>query len=247
MKIDTEYLKVIDQSTIKDNKLFLPDMQLDRKTYLGVNKVLESLGGKWNRKEKCHIFPNDIEDAINEAMLTGEYTDQKKEFNFFETPEDIAKKLVELACIKTGDVVLEPSAGKGAIAQHIILNGMWSSRCHLLCIEIMDDNIFYLTTHGYKVVHVDFLTYNEPCDVIIANPPFTKQQDIDHVNHMIKLAKRKVVSIMSSSINFRENKKTKEFRKLLNKYDHQIIALPPGAFKESGTMVNACIVVVNKE
>jgi hypothetical protein len=45
--------------------------QLDRKTYEGVNKVLERLGGKWNRSAKVHIFPSDPTERINAVLTTG--------------------------------------------------------------------------------------------------------------------------------------------------------------------------------
>ena len=33
--------------------------QLDRNDYVKVNKALEALGGKWNRKAKAHLFDED--------------------------------------------------------------------------------------------------------------------------------------------------------------------------------------------
>lgn len=73
------------------------------------------------------------------------------------------------------------------------------------------------------------------------------QADIDYVLHAYKFLKPggRLVSIMSSSVTFRENRKTVEFRELLNAcgtFGHN----PEGSFKESGTMVNTIIVVMNK-
>ena len=238
MKIDNDVANVLINSNVEENLLYLPQEQLERNLYLKVNKVLESLGGKWNRKAKAHIFEECPENKLENIILTGEYTDAKQEYQFFETPQDVALQLIEMANIKEGETVLEPSAGKGAIAKYI-------KGCD--CVELNKDNRKYLIENGFNFVWDDFLTFNQKYDVIIANPPFTKQQDIDHVNHMIKLANKRVISVMSFSVLFRTNKKTTEFRNLVESYDGDFVELPEKSFARSGTNVNTCIVNINKE
>lgn len=237
MKIDNKIIDILANSTIEDNKLFLPNVKLDRKLYLSVNKVLMALDGKWNRQAKAHIFTKSIQDILEEVILTGKYVDSKKEYQFFETPKDIAKRLIEIADIQEGESVLEPSAGKGAIASLI-------NNCD--CIELNKDNRQFLVDNGFKLVGDDFLSFSNKYDVIIANPPFSKQQDIDHINHMIDLANHKVVSIASSSVLFRSNKKTVDFRDRIEKLRGNIIPLPEKSFNVSGTNVNTCIVRITK-
>ena len=53
-----------------DNRVVIT-AQLDRSDYKELNKVLEGLGGKWNRKEKAHIFPENAAAIIQDAF-TGE-------------------------------------------------------------------------------------------------------------------------------------------------------------------------------
>ena len=77
--------------------------------------------------------------------------------------------------------------------------------------------------------------------MLVANPPFTGQQDIDHVLHMLKLANRRVVSVMSASVIFRDNHKTVSFRTFMDEFGGTIESLPDGSFSSSGTMVRACI------
>ena len=79
------------------------------------------------------------------------------------------------------------------------------------------------------------------------NPPFENQKDIDHVNHAFSLLKDggKLISIMSASVKFRKNKKTKEFRELIDENGF-IIDLPEKSFKDSGTLVHTIMVVLNK-
>ena len=72
---------------------------------------------------------------------------------------------------------------------------------------------------------------------VVMNPPFTRQQDIDHIYHAFKfLGKAGVlVSLLSPSPFFRTNKKSVEFRAWLEKHKAEIVDVPAGAFKESGT------------
>ena len=233
MRISDDIANVLGNSRIDDGKLYLPAGQLERNLYLGVNKVLEAIGGKWSRKEKAHLFDQPVSDILEEILLTGEYTNAKTEYQFFETPGGVACDLVALADIRPGETCLEPSAGCGAIAKYIP---------GVDCVEINPAFREYLCAYGLNVVGKDFLQFDQPHDVIVANPPFSKQQDIDHVTHMIQLARRRVVSVMSASIRFRTNRKTVEFLELLERQDGETIDLPDNSFRESGSGVRTCVV-----
>lgn len=235
--IKEDVLNVIANSTVDKNKLFLPNEQLERSLYLNVNKVLISLGGKWSRSVKAHIFDKDVEEIIEQLLLTGKYTNEKKEYQFFETPLGLANKMVKMANISLGDTVLEPSAGRGKIASLVK---------HCDCCELNAENRKYLEDNGFRLVGDDFLKCEKQYDVIIANPPFSRQQDIDHITHMIHLARKTVVSVASYSVLFRTNKKTVIFRELIDEFNGTIERLPENTFVESGTKVNTCIIFVNK-
>ena len=183
-----------------------------------------------------------IKSIVEEAVLTGEYTDAKQEYQFFETPVELAEKLVMLAGIQPGEIVLEPSAGKGRIAGDMERYTS-ASNCH--CIELDPVNRAFLSSMGYQLVGDDFMNFNKCYDVIIANPPFTRQQDVDHINHMLDLANRKVVSIASASVMWRDNKKTSLFRDRIKSLGGTITPLPDDSFKSSGTSVRTCIVDVD--
>ena len=234
MKISNDVANVLGNSRIDNGKLYLPAGQLERSLYLAANKVLEAIGGKWNRKEKAHLFDQPVSDILEEILLTGEYANAKTEYQFFETPGELALYLVALADIRPGETCLEPSAGRGAIAYYMTPN--------VQCVELNPAFCEILMANDFKVVCGDFLKLIKPYDVIVANPPFSKQQDIDHVTHMIELARRRVVSVMSASIRFRTNRKTVEFLELLERQDGEIIDLPDNSFRESGTGVRTCVV-----
>ena len=241
MKISDDVIEIIEQGRIDDIHFYLPDIQLERQLYIKVNKVLSLLGGKWDRKTKSHIFNKSIENLIDNAILSGEITDVMKELQYFYTPANIVSQLIVLADIQETDIAIEPSAGKGAIA--IELNKL----CKTDVCEIYPEFRDILKEQNINIVSSDFLEYNPSFkyDKIVANPPFTRQQDITHVNHMLDICKGRVVSIMSASVLFRENKKTVEFRNRINDLNGEFIELPDETFKESGTMVRACIVIVN--
>ncbi len=243
MKIKDEILAILSECSIKDNTVFLPDAPLDRKTYVAVNKHLENLGGKWNRKAKGHVFDSDPSDSFENMLLTGETTDFKKEFQFFETPEELARKMVGMAELKATDYILEPSAGLGAIAKNI-------NTGFLDCIELNPGMVeTSLNDLGFAVICTDFLSYScTTYDKIIQNPPFTKQQDVDHILHAYSLLKSGgiLVSVVSESPFFRENKKSVAFREFLHENNAEIITNPEGTFKSSGTMVRTRIVKIVK-
>ena len=241
--ISIAVLNVLLAATITDNKLFLPDRQLDRKLYTDVNKVLTALGGKWNRSAKAHVFADDPTDKIEQAVQTGSYTDTKKQFQFFETPPEVVEMVHGLAGDLKGLKVCEPSAGKGNIINPLDFPALGA---YLTCIELQPENCEHLSGLGYApVINMDFLDYDQEQDVFIANPPFSGQQDIDHVNHMLDLATTRVVSVMSKSVLWRDNAKAKSFRARIERLGGEFKLVDSGAFKASGTMVETVIVVVN--
>lgn len=241
MHLTPEVIDVLDTSTIEGNSLVLPS-QLERKLYEKVAKALDALGGKWNRKAKAHLFDYDPAEAIEMAVLTGTIVNKKREMGFFETPEQIARQLVALADIQLGDCILEPSAGRGAIAQYLPGTTM-------LC-ELDVKNRSYLKEKfpGQVLLCDDFLNLNVKWDKIISNPPFGgAQRDIVHVQHMWDILNPggRLVSVMSNGITFRTTEKTLKLRQLINLYG-TILPLPSRSFHDSGTDVETIIVVMTK-
>lgn len=250
MKISQPVLDVLSQATVNGNTLTLAG-ELDRKLYTDTAKVIEMLGGKWNRSAKCHIFPEDVEGVICDVLTTGEVVDMKKEFQFFETPQALVEKIVDLANVQPGYMALEPSAGKGAIVLELLKRGAF-----VFAHELDIKNVNHLNAqfgdhpNMHPVVQADFLTVvDSPAyDVVVMNPPFSKMQDIDHVTHAFKFLKPggRLVAIMSPSWTFRETKKAEVFRDLYQEFGVWTEDVDAGAFKQSGTMVKTCIVVLGK-
>lgn len=221
----------------EDGRLAKITTQLDRALYVSVNKALEAMGGKWNRSAGGHVFSDDPRSQVKGLINSGNITIEKD--GFFQTPAALAERMVQLANIQPGDSVLEPSAGLGAIASQI-----WRVHPELDVCEANPDRANFLVAQGYKLASLDFIWYSmKQYDKIIMNPPFEECQDIDHVLHAFSLLKPsgRIVAIMSNHWTFANDKKSIAFREW---FTGDIEALPPGTFKESGTGVNAVLVVI---
>jgi len=242
--VETDVLRVIADAAINDTVLLLPG-QLERHLYLRVNRLLEAIGGKWNRKRGGHVFKEDPTDLVESLVLTGRYT-RPDNYGFFPTPAPLVERLLEIADLRPGLSCLEPSAGDGAIAAPV------AERVgpeNLVAVELLDRNVETLRRRGIRVIQGDFLTYRpeQPFDRVVMNPPFSRQADIDHVWHAWSLLRPggRLVSIMSASITFRDNRKTQAFRELLEQHG-QLTPNPEGSFRTSGTMVNTVTIELSR-
>jgi len=245
MKIEQDILTIIARSRIEGNVLYLPPERLDRKVYEQVNMVLTQIGGKWNRKTGGHVFENDPADLIDEIMLTGKVIDKKKEFQFFPTPLKLAKEICEMAEITNQCDCLEPSAGSGAIA-NVIKEYLPKS---LTVIELDESNMRHLKEFN-PLIGQDFLTWktNRRFDKIVMNPPFCKKQDIKHIMKAWELLRPKgtLVSILSPSPFYCDDKLSKDFRNFLNENNAVIKDFDEGEFKESGTTIRIKCIKITK-
>ena len=242
-RIDEKTLAILSRVTVDGNKIFLTCGQLDRKQYQAVDEILTHIGGKWNRSAKAHLYPDDPTDALEQVLTIGEIVPPKK-YGYFPTPTALAQHIIGLADIQHQHNILEPSAGQGGIAMHLPGGNLVD------CVEFLPENVKVLKDKSFNVIHEgDFLSLKPAAKYsrVVMNPPFEKQADIDHVMHAWQFLKPsgRLVAIMASSVAFRENKKTVEFRDLVTAHGF-IEHNPEGSFKESGTMVNTVTVVLFK-
>ncbi|MFA5266223.1 MAG: methyltransferase [Opitutaceae bacterium] len=244
MRVEDDVLAVLSRAETNGNALVLTG-QLDRRMYERTNKVLEAAGGKWNKKARAHLFDDEAATRVDQIILSGEVEVPKDEFNFFPSPPDVVARLMELADVRQGMRVLEPNAGKGAIA-YVCANAGATVDCY----ELMEANFAALAgdVRLGLVRRMDFLAQLPEAnyDRVVMNPPFAKQADIKHVLHALRFLKPGglLVSVMAASVTFRDNKLTQEFRDLIRERGGNIEALQDGAFKASGTMVRSVIVTI---
>lgn len=244
MRVEQNILEILERSVVEGALLRLPPTQLDRVTYAAVNKVIEAAGGKWSRKDRAHVFQGDAVDTIDPILLTGEYTLTKHDFGQFDTPEEVALDVVRRAHIEPGMTVLEPNAGIGNLVDAIETAGGKVEAFEIDAKRLHACKDRCILAGGIRLN--DFLA-SKPAPVfdrVVMNPPFAKQADIAHVRHAAKFLKPggRLVSIMSASVTFRSDAKTDAFRNFINEHGASYGHLPAGAFKASGTMVNAVVV-----
>ena len=248
LKISPEAREVLGRSTITADSVTLPQ-QLDRKLYLEINKLFEMAGGKWNRGRAAHLFSRDPREVLGLAVEKGEVIDEKKSLQFFETPPDLAKHMVDLAEPRRTDDALEPEAGMGAIAR--VLRPRVGT---LKCVEIHPPFAKALAEGGLcDAVHLgDFLNLTPALvgvfKVIVQNPPFHNGADVDHITHAFKFIARggRLVAITAPSWEFREGAKWDAFRTLVDRSAVHREDVPAGTFSDSGTDIRTKLIVLRR-
>lgn len=172
----------------------------------------------------------------------------------FPTPPDLAARMVELAGITPASRVLEPSAGTGRLVDAI----MRQLPAWVDAVEVNRSLADALQARhaAVRVKCADFLAL-EPApgqhdgraiyDAVVMNPPFANGADVDHVTHALRFLAPggRLVAIMSAGVTFRDDRKTREFRRLVAERGGTIEDLPPDTFASSGTGVRTVLVVVD--
>jgi len=182
-------------------------------------------------------------------LASGEQRNLKKEFQFFPTPAGVADKMMEMVGYVTSKhKVLEPSAGDGALIKAICFG---VDDLTVDCFELMDLNRKKLSKlKNANLLGEDFLECDikDTYDIVIANPPFTKSQDIDHIGKMWEVVKPGgvIVTLASCSWTFGSQKKHEQFRNWLNEVNAEQYLLAEGEFKESGTTVQTTLLKIVK-
>lgn len=157
----------------------------------------------------------------------------------FPTPYELVRRMVELADIKPGDRVLEPSAGTGRIVEAIEAAGGIPT-----AVEINHELVQVLRGRFADVRHGDFMAARfEPFDAIVMNPPFASAEDIDHIKHaftMLKVGGR-LVAICANG-----PRQQARLRGFVEDGGGSWEELPAETFKESGTSVNTVLISLTR-
>jgi tRNA1(Val) A37 N6-methylase TrmN6 len=162
--------------------------------------------------------------------------------------------------VRTGDRVLEPSAGEGALVRAI-----WGRKAdHITAVEIDEDRCDKLAdlidscrgdgkrAFTSKILRVDFLNLvpDVVCaaadfDSVVMNPPFSRAAEARHVLHAMKFLKSggRLAAIMSGGIRYRQDKVYQQLRDALGAQTMDALEdLPEDTFKSAGTCVSTVIV-----
>lgn len=182
-----------------------------------------------------------------------------KNFGFFPTSPEVAARVLEIGemtAIGKDLTILEPSAGTGALIEAMTEAGADSR--NITAVEYQADLCFGLRALGLgRVIQDDFLAQKPEIigqfDRVVMNPPFDKGRDVDHVLHAMKFVKPggKLIAIMAAGVDYREDAKSKELRRLAQNVWKAIWFdafrdLPPKSFAHAGTNVNTLVLAIRK-
>lgn len=260
-QIDREALDVLRRAEITGQVLRLP-ADLPRATYLKVDKVIQALGGRWNRSLGGHLFAEDPAPVLAAATGDGVYLDRRAGLGQFDTPIDLARRMAELAEIRLGrDRVLEPSAGIG----RLVLAACTYQPRYISAIEIDEARIARLGAATatlqpslVRIQHADFVAWADQWkahgtdadkfDVVLMNPPLADGQDILHIGQAWAMlaAGGRLVAIAAEGAFHRADRSAADFRAWLGKIGAITEPLPAGTFREAGTDVATRLIIARR-
>lgn len=231
------------------NSKLVPDSWIS--TYVDRNRLSKmGIDTAEQLRMACREFINQLAEKVKpdaaielERKLIG----QKVGIDFFPTPSAEAERMVQIAISLQGSHVkdlseldklrfLEPHGGNGNIASEIRNAGYEPDVCEISsCLREV------LTAKKFKIVSWDFLDLKDrEYDCIVANPPFSNNQDIHHTRHAYSLLAPKgcLVTIIGEGAFSRSGHTETEFQQWLETIGAEIEILPEDTFSDDKLMVN---------
>lgn len=246
--------------TVLSLSIQLPEYQIPASDFPKVKRAIEGIGGVWNRKAQAFGFDAPPE-PLFERICQGEEINLERSFRkrtqFFETPEEVIESMFQFVGVDRDARVLEPSAGRGALIKALkrlephhegFIDYCEMEADHRANIEILAEENGW---NNLRCVGWDFLEHPKPKQgyhLILANPPFSKDQDIKHFYHMYDMLEPggRMVVVMSVSWLKSSRPVHREFRDWLGYFFHDVVEMPANAFHKSGTSVRTCVVRLDK-
>ena len=231
---------------VEGNLLKLPPERMSTSEYNDVKRILLKSEGVY--KKNAFEFEEPAIDVYL-RILGGEEYNMRKKYQYYGTPAATGDYMVKLAEIECGMSFLEPSAGRAAL-----MNAIWRvcPEAKIDYFEAMPTNLKVLKELSNEAfLGEDFLKIktSKKYDRIIANPPFSKDQDQAHIRLMFEFLapKGRLITVSSTHWQFATDKHSTAFREWIAKIGARVIDVPAGTFKESGTMVPTVIIVADKK
>ena len=249
-RVDADIVAVLAQATTAGDELRLVG-KLDRSVYARVSKVIELVGGKWDRRRGAHVFADKAALAAIKPILVAGLLTLPPDLGWFPTPTPLAVDLVRMAGVGRGSRVLEPSAGEGAIVAPLLATGAQvhaveiEPKRHAMLRALMGDPV------PVRCQRDDFMARaSEPVfDAVVMNPPFApRSTDVAHVRHAFDFLAGggRLVAVMSAGTVYRVDRRTADLRDLVHGLGGSITPLPDDSFKGSGTGVSTVVVTLTK-
>jgi 16S rRNA G1207 methylase RsmC len=184
---------------------------------------VESLEEQRRREEEARLASiRDLEAKVRFLGIPG----------FFPTPPATVGLMMGRLRLEEGQRVLEPSAGKGDLAEAVAARGG-----RVYCVEVNRDLCCILQAKGLDHSFRDFLEYRPgggaDFDRIIMNPPFEDGQDMVHVRHAFNFLRPGgvLVALLGAGCTFRQDGRAAAFRDWVDDQGGTLEELPEGAFK----------------
>lgn len=254
--LEQELIDILSSAKIEDNKVYLTCGQLPRDKYLVLDDCLKRFGGKWNRKG-YHEFVTDPKFGIQAIIETG-FMPVNNPFAYHKSPAALCEEIVSQArvgSLNEGSLILEPSAGQGAISDKII-EANPNVKLHLVELDPINYKILSIKySHNENVLiwNQDFLDFESDFryDIVIMNPPFSVEGDKDayitHVKHAWSQLNDKgiLVSIVNGGWETKTQKKYVEFREWLSDKLYKYEYIPENTFES--TSISTRIIELRKD
>lgn len=257
--IEQEVKEVLRNAEYGSNYVRL-EVELERSLYEKVNTVLTRLQGKWGKKEKAHVFPFNPKPVVLATLEVGKLP-EKNPTAFFPTPKNLVNDMFRMAdryfsgelVVDDSEIdILEPSAGQGSIAEGI---REIFPNARIDTVEYLDINQKVLKEKGFDPWCGDFIEFNKDYSkkyrYIFMNPPFSLKHDkhayITHVEHALNMLEDwgTLVAIVAPGFLHNNTKKERAFYDKVMELG-ELEEIPPGEFKESGTMIKTVMLTLTK-
>lgn len=245
-----KYTFVIKEVEVSGQKIYHMAVRppMSDEEYDAIKYRIERIGGHWRERFGGFLFtenplPHLQERTTWEPIVQNEYEQWKISRQFYPTPAHLAEKVCALAEIQEDSVVLEPSAGHGALLDPIKKCGS------IIAVEIDGENASVLKEKGYDTYNMPFeeaVTKLPKVDRVVMNPPFSGQRDIKHIMMAYDLLKPGgiLVGIMAENDLYWNTDLTRTFNKFLQNTDSEIHEIPMRSF--SDTSVDVVIVKLKR-
>lgn len=245
-KVDPKVVDVLRNAELSTSEIHIAQ-RLTPKLWSKVAEFLVGLGAQWHTGKQSHVFEINVSEKIRQAIDTGEcFT--RKDFDFFWTPEDRSGELAAWLELKPGMKVLEPQAGRGALALAAAkLVGLENVTVY----ELMPENVSALRGLGFSLNSPeDFLEVKPQAifDAVLMNPPFSGGRAQAHTRHAFEFLAPggRLVTVLPSR--WRDSKLTtaKGFESWTQEYLLDIRDWPAGVFSEAGTDIETQVLLLRK-
>ncbi len=160
----------------------------------------------------------------------------------FQTPTDLAARLVDLLDVQPGARILEPSAGLGRLISCLAYTGAGE----IVAVDIAAEctaELYRQEWEGMKIMQRDFLEMT-PHDVgffdaVAMNPPFHMRADIRHIMHALDFMRP---GARLAALCMDTPHRTAALRPLADSWEQ----IPAGAFRAEGTQVPTILLTITK-